>query len=224
MPESALKPGLDRLTGISCLRDNKEGAVAKKQKSPPDLLELIKHSGLLRDESDRGCALVATAWIDDTLTELVRSRFVDDRAAADEVLDGDAPLSTFSAKIKLLYCMGVISKEVRRDLDIIRAIRNLFAHDRGRLGFDTPTIKDRCKSLSLVPEVKSLKTAMCDESRDVFSSVSMWLVQYFLALIRTSNRPALDKKMTIDAYFEQIRAGQRRRQKEWAAHEEDQEW
>jgi len=151
--------------------------VAKQQKPPPDLMELIKHSSLLREESDRGCALVATAWIDDTLTELVRSRFVDDRAAANELLDGDTPLATFSAKIKLLYCMGVICKEVRHDLDIIRSIRNLFAHDRGRLGFDTPAIKDRCRSLSLVPEVKSLKTAMSDESRDLFTSVSMWLVQ-----------------------------------------------
>jgi DNA-binding MltR family transcriptional regulator len=194
--------------------------LAKKEKPAPDLMQLIKRSGLLREESDRGCALVATAWIDDSLTELVRSRFVDDRAAADELLDGDTPLATFSAKIKLLYCMGVINKEVKNDLDIIRAIRNLFAHDRDRLGFDTPTIKDRCRNLSVIPEVKSLKIVMADEPRDIFTSVSVWLVQFFLNLIRTSKRPALDKKMTIEAYFERIRAGQRRRQKEWEAQQE----
>jgi hypothetical protein len=118
---------------------------------------------------------------------------------------------------------GILSKKVKQDLDIIRAIRNLFAHDRGNLGFKRPDVRDRCANFSLIHEVKSLKTIMKDEPRDKYTSLSIWLVQFFLNLISSSNRPIVDQKKSVEAYFKKLRDGQRRRMNEWLAEREDAE-
>ena len=44
--------------------------------------------------------------------------------------------------------MGLISKPCRRDLDLIRKIRNDFAHDPELISFETQSIRNRSKSLS----------------------------------------------------------------------------
>jgi DNA-binding MltR family transcriptional regulator len=62
-------------------------------------------------------------------------------------------LSTLSSKIKLLYALGLTTKDGRNDLDLIRKIRNDFAHKLAGSTFNSDTIKDRCLSLRLVDKV-----------------------------------------------------------------------
>jgi DNA-binding MltR family transcriptional regulator len=184
---------------------------------PPDLFELIR-SMHLHDESDRGFALTAAAWIDDAIEEVIRSRFVENKKAADELLTGDAPLATLSARIKLLYCMGIITEEVRKDLNIIRAIRNLFAHERGRVTFDTREIKDRCRSFSLSPEIEGITLMDKERPRTIFNAVAMHLIQYFMRLAEQPKRPKCDNG--IKAYFKNLRARQRKRLRQARAEQE----
>src|SRR5712664_174322 len=107
--------------------------------APPDMVEgpptdfEFLRSMHLHNESDRGFALLAAAWIDDSIEDVIRSRFIANKRAADELLTGDAPLATFSSRIKLLYCLGIVTDNEKQDLNIIRAIRNLFAHQQGRV-------------------------------------------------------------------------------------------
>lgn len=101
----------------------------------------------LSAESDRGCALFAAAYLDTAFEQLMRASLVEDKKVDDDLLDGTAPLSTFSARIKLAYYLGIISAACRADLDAIRKIRNDFAHDASVITFETQSIAARCRNL-----------------------------------------------------------------------------
>lgn len=47
----------------------------------------------------------------------------------------DGPMN-FAIKTRLAYALGVYGPSTRDDLDMMRTIRNLFAHDRGHLTFN----------------------------------------------------------------------------------------
>jgi hypothetical protein len=53
----------------------------------------------------------------------------------------------------MAYCLGLIGPHIRDDLDIVRGIRNDFAHGHREITFDEASIRDRCLNLSLeIPE------------------------------------------------------------------------
>lgn len=98
----------------------------------------------LHKESDRGSALVAGAFLDLTLETLLRARFssrVKGRAKLLEPLfEGFGPLSTFSSKIRISYAIDLLQDWVASDLDVIRSIRNEFAHNLELTSFRDPRI------------------------------------------------------------------------------------
>ena len=57
------------------------------------------------------------------------------------------PVSTFSAKILLSYALGLLTKAERRQLDLIRKIRNECAHAWGHATFSTQSIRSRVQEL-----------------------------------------------------------------------------
>lgn len=110
-------------------------------------LELVEFRQSLTGETDRGCALSATARLEDELGHLLRGVFVSDSEVADSVLKGNGPLASLSARIDTAYLLGLISPRAARDLHLIRKIRNIFAHRAGIVRFADPEISDRCKEL-----------------------------------------------------------------------------
>jgi DNA-binding MltR family transcriptional regulator len=52
-----------------------------------------------------------------------------DHKRVDSLFAGFAPLATLSAKISICYAFGLIDENLLHDLDVIRKIRNRFAHD-----------------------------------------------------------------------------------------------
>lgn len=118
----------------------------------PHLMDHLRYLEVLSDESDRGAVLVTASMLDDVLTKLLFERLVEGKSSQ-KLLDGfNAPLGTFSAKIAAAQATGVISEEWRRELDLLRAIRNDFAHSvTATLGDDS--ILSKCNELRLcLPE------------------------------------------------------------------------
>jgi len=109
--------------------------------------EVIEFRKLLGNESDRGCALAAAAYLDEQLEALFRGYLVDDKARVNNLMESNGPLGTFSGRIDLAYLLGLIPKKAANDLHLIRKIRNEFAHISGSLTFDSPAIASRCKEL-----------------------------------------------------------------------------
>lgn len=101
----------------------------------------------LTAESDRGCALFASAYLDKALSDLLYLSLIYNKKIEEDLFKGMAPLSTFSSRIKLTYYLGKISAECKRDLETVRGIRNDFAHNIGLISFDTQSIADRCRNL-----------------------------------------------------------------------------
>jgi DNA-binding MltR family transcriptional regulator len=121
--------------------------IAKQEIIMTRMTKFAEFRAALTHESDRGCALFAAAYLDVAICDLIRASLVESNNVEDDLFAGTAPLSTFSARIKLAYYMGKISREARSDLDIVRRIRNDFAHDATALTFEAKVIAARCRAL-----------------------------------------------------------------------------
>jgi len=67
--------------------------------------------------------------MDHLLARLIESFIVDNRDLAKQLLKGPlAPISSFSARILLAFTLGLIAEDEYHDLEVIREIRNMYAH------------------------------------------------------------------------------------------------
>ena len=98
-------------------------------------------------ESARGAVLSASAFLDERLEDMLKA-FLADLESTEELLNGfNAPLGTFSSRIKIAYSLGLIEKNEYDTLNVIRKIRNEFGHKWKDISFSTTKIKDLCNNL-----------------------------------------------------------------------------
>lgn len=135
--------------------------------APPIPDEVLELRQLLGIESDRGCVLAAVAYLETELARLLQKVLIEDKKLFKELFEGSGPLATFFSKIELAYGLGHLSPFVRRDLHLIRKIRNIFAHHAGDITFDNEDIAARCAELyndvfddKLSPRKKFIRVAM----------------------------------------------------------------
>lgn len=107
----------------------------------------------LLSESDRGCVLMAAAFIEDKITQLLETYMVHDTTIQKKIFEGNGALATFSSKIDISFLLGLIPKNIYNDLGILRKLRNDFAHNAKSITFKTDYIKDRCNALQIVSKV-----------------------------------------------------------------------
>jgi hypothetical protein len=100
--------------------------------------------------SDRVAAIACAAFLDGALMTALAARFVRmGKEWRDRIFSGAAaPLGTFSGKIRLGYALALYGPLTYRDLEIIRQIRNDFAHTAAPLTFDDPEIAEKCGRLT----------------------------------------------------------------------------
>lgn len=97
----------------------------------------------LEEESDRGVIVVATTLLEDALTAALKKALIQfDEKEFDDFVSFNGVAGTFSARIKLAFGLGLITKEIRISLDIAREMRNACAHARQAIGFDTSEIRN----------------------------------------------------------------------------------
>lgn len=136
----------------------------KEPAKPPEELAVADRSRFLTDlnkESDRGCALVAGAWLEDELGRLLRAYFVDDKKTCDVLLGINGPLGTFAGRIHTCFALGLISERDRHNLTTIKDIRNRAAHLRKKgehqwpdAGFAAKEVALICKNLRWHPSIE----------------------------------------------------------------------
>lgn len=115
--------------------------------SHPHLAEFSAFLADFNRETERGAALAAAAMID-SLLERILAAFLISNAGLKSLLEGvNAPLGTFAAKIGLAAAVGGISEPERAECNLIRKIRNEFAH-QVRVSFDDPDIVKLCAKLT----------------------------------------------------------------------------
>ena len=128
-----------------------ELSLSKWLRQDPTQEELFSafHS-VYREESPRSAALGAAAMLEVGLTSaLVCRLWLPDDETYKEILGNQAPLGTFSNKIRMAEAMRVIGPVTRANLDRIREIRNAFAHTARNLTFETHAVAQICEKITL---------------------------------------------------------------------------
>ena len=96
----------------------------------------------LKGESDRGTALLYAAWIDHLLEQKLRLHFSKGNAKQrDQLFEETGAFHTFASKVSAAFCLGWLDPDVRHDIDLIRRIRNLFAHQIHGLSMDSLRVR-----------------------------------------------------------------------------------
>jgi DNA-binding MltR family transcriptional regulator len=149
----------------------------KNTQTLPHLTEdVARLVGDLDRETDRGCALLAAAFLDDVLDVMLRAAFVDVGDAVSKILGTGRPLESFGARTHLAYCIGLLGNDVYADINLIREIRNDFAH-RQPTSFSAKEIDAKCRQLQCVA------TIMPDEgisARERFVATMVMIANHLL--------------------------------------------
>nr|WP_249151159.1 MltR family transcriptional regulator [Bradyrhizobium sp. JYMT SZCCT0180] len=107
------------------------------------------------NDGARGSILAGTSLIEDVLEGAISHTFSHlSKNELKELFEGTAPLSTFSAKIKIAYAIGVVGPMTRHDLEKLRELSNAFAHSARHLTFELPEIASIVRSLNALKDVK----------------------------------------------------------------------
>lgn len=111
--------------------------------------KVIEFRKNLTQESDRGIALMGTAYIDERLKVLIEKYLIEDNSILKTMFDFSGPLGTFSSRLMMAYSLGLIPKNIFNNSNILRKIRNDFAHVSRPISFDEEPVKSRCYSLNI---------------------------------------------------------------------------
>jgi hypothetical protein len=84
----------------------------------------------LNQETDRGVALVATSFLDKQLKDALAAFLIENASARDLLSGFNAPFGTFGTRIAGCHALGLITDNEARQSDILRKVRNQFAHQR----------------------------------------------------------------------------------------------
>ena len=107
-------------------------------------------------ESDRGCALILSSNLENRLGNLIKRLCINlPKEVEKRLFSGTGSFSTFSSRVDTCYALGQIGEKEYRDLNLIRKIRNEFAHTEGELTFESHSIKSRCSEFNLVKEAET---------------------------------------------------------------------
>ena len=137
---------------------------AQSKPSDPVVDNLRRFVDEFKAESDRAAVILGAAKLDSVLVQILDRYMLPSLSSTDELLEGDAPLATFSARINACYRLGLIDAQFAKSLHLIRKIRNSFAHEVSGISLESGAQADRINSL-LLP-VRSLP--FFKHFRDVF--------------------------------------------------------
>jgi len=118
-----------------------------KSKRWLDVVEYNAFADRFDAETDRAAAVLAGGFLDGFLEQVLRSVFFVEYKRNDELFEGNGPLRPFGNKIALAFALGTATESVRRDLDLVRKVRNHFAHHLFEASFALPPVAQWCTAL-----------------------------------------------------------------------------
>ncbi|NEX92650.1 MltR family transcriptional regulator, partial [Caulobacter sp. 17J65-9] len=90
--------------------------------------EYARALAVLEQESPRGRLLVACSLLDEVLRRLLLAYFIQGDTARELVEEHGAPLSSYAARARAAYVLGLLSKAELQDVLALGDLRNIFAH------------------------------------------------------------------------------------------------
>ena len=96
----------------------------------------------VRKDGSRGSVILAGTLVEDSLRALLISRMAPgvEKDGPKDLFGPMKPLSSFSAKIRMGFALGLYGERTFHDLELLRELRNLFAHGKVAIDFNTPGV------------------------------------------------------------------------------------
>lgn len=116
---------------------------AKNEPTVDDLSDMEKE---FYGESDRAVVILQASMVENALEIALRKVL---KQEVPGLFDYDGPMGTLANRIKVGYALGIFGATTRGDLNLIRELRNQFAHCRNPLSFDMPVVADVCSHLQI---------------------------------------------------------------------------
>jgi DNA-binding MltR family transcriptional regulator len=91
----------------------------------------------------------------------------------DTVFSDAGIFPSLSRKILGAYALGLIGPKARRELDLLRVIRNEAAHNMNPVTFETPTIRDRVRELALIKAAPKELELLVEDAKLITSASSL---------------------------------------------------
>jgi DNA-binding MltR family transcriptional regulator len=160
---SATGPSLHGRLSSNVRLQKGDSVVTKPGKG--DLRQGLERIGVLVDRIGRqthaGAAMLTAAVLDRLLESALLSRFEKNNREVRDAIFGDfGVLRDFSSKIEMSFALGLIDREGYKSLHAIRRIRNLFAHSKDYVNFDSDAVQALIKSelpnATVVSSIESL--------------------------------------------------------------------
>jgi hypothetical protein len=152
-----------------------------KEFSPEYRKESIVIRKELLSESPRASVLVGAAWLDNYLSELIQISFPEDEIIRKVVKEF---IPNFSQRIIIANKLGIIGDNEKKVINIIRDIRNKFAH-RAIISFkDEDVIQLTNKLNTFLPPGYSPDENPDDEQRSKYIAVISVIVSYLFLRIK----------------------------------------
>jgi Domain of unknown function (DUF4145) len=132
----------------------------------------------MKNASDRAVVLTIGPFVEAAAELAIACRIAEDNFE-ELVARADAPLGTFSAKIRMLQGLGIIGPRHRKVMDTIREIRNTFAHSMKPIDFNTSVVRDYCHTLEEW-EIDAFDTSQLSPARKKFTCAAVVMAQHFV--------------------------------------------
>jgi DNA-binding MltR family transcriptional regulator len=103
--------------------------------------------------SDRSAVLVASAAFDTHLERILLKHLLYESSKGKRLLN--STLSSFSARINVCFCLGLLDENEYHDLNLLRDIRNSFAHNLFECNFQNEKVIVAIDNLICVKNFRS---------------------------------------------------------------------
>jgi hypothetical protein len=97
------------------------------------------------EKNDRGAAILMATNVENALQGAIVELLVAARIKG--LFRAEGALGSFANKVQMAYAMDIFGDETKANLDIVRIVRNAFAHAKIPIKFDTIQVKEACSHL-----------------------------------------------------------------------------
>jgi len=121
-------------------------------KQAPQQLDVVAYNAFVarfHEETDRAAAVLAGGYLDAFMEAALRSVLVAG-ARLDGLFEAQGPLRSFGSKIAFAAALGLVTDALARDMDLIRKVRNHFAHHIWDASFDSAPVSNWCRAIGVV--------------------------------------------------------------------------
>ena len=149
-----------------------------KQPAQPKMgTEIGKEAGTftvgLAKEGERSAVVLGAARLDVSLEHLLKAILCHNPGGDDNLFDVERPIGSFSAKTALAYRLGLIDPEMEHALQMVRKIRNSFAHSTDVATLANSPHKDRVEELAKAATKSSHWLGLNDQVEKLISNPTL---------------------------------------------------